>query len=356
MRNIAPRAALIEIGGSHSECLYSQLLHLSKGGYEVSIIADEKTAGQLQDFELPFKLFTVDTKRRWPALLKIRRFLISNDISTIIFNTAQSSAVRNLTLLPYPRHFRFSGTLHHLNKLQSGSSQKIISRRVKKYFLLNDYLVCKADALAIPGLSFQSYYPIFFPPYPQQALTKSPGSVWINIPGHIEYQRRDYETLVHAFAALEHKPDYLFLLGNGSHPNGNGRQLKTLVEEKGVARHFVFWDDFVAPAEFHGYLRQSDVVMPLIHPASADLHKYLNEQISGNFNLAFAYHKPLLLFQIFDQFNDFRENALFYTIETLQETLMQLPRLLRDIRGRLYQDPKWTQAYQTEHYLAFLKR
>lgn len=356
------KAALIEIDGSHDECLYSQLCFLKQGGYHTTLICSDNLEKQVTDFDhtdekVFFKLEGRSKLEQWRELWLIRNQIVNNGIRTVILNSTHGSRIRNFTLLPFPAATQFFGTLHGINKLKGSLTQKLISRKIKNYFLLNDYLKENLSLISVPGgLRFESYYPIFFPSFRNMpAISKPADEYWIGIPGQIEYKRRDYETLVKAFASLAVQPNYKFLLlGKSTHRDGNGKELKALIAQLGVKDRFVFWDGFMENGVFHAYLKQCDVIMPLIHPGNDGFDKYLIYQISGGYNLAFAYQKPLLMLKDFERYEDFRENAVFYELEQLGTVLSNLPEQVDRIKNGLYQQPKWSFGYQSRKYLDFI--
>jgi hypothetical protein len=161
---------------------------------------------------------------------------------------------------------------------------------------------------------------------------------------------------VENLATIKEKlPIKFFLLGNGSHSHGNGKELKQLIAKHGLDEYFVWWDGFMPNNVFHAYLKQCDAIMPLIHPINADLQKYIHDQISGSFNLAFAYHKPLVMYDFYKGYADFKENALFYGLDNMAEVIKRMPEELGQIQGKIYQSPKWAFDYQAAHYIDFLR-
>lgn len=354
------KAALIEIDGSHDECLYSQLLFLKKGGYRTTLICSENLRAQVEGFGADETLFyefkSKGNRARTQELRRMRDRLAADDIRTIIFNSAHGHLIRDLLFLRFPKGTRFFGTLHGINKLRGSFTQWLISRRIRHYFLLNDYLVENLPMVPHKGLAFQSYYPMFFPAFPGVAAPDKPaGECWVCIPGQVEYKRRDYETLVRTFATLPEKPRLKFLLlGKSDHAHGNGPELRQLIDSLNVTQYFHFWPGFVDNATFHAWLQASDVVMPLIHPGNDGFEKYLVYQISGAYNLAFAYRKPLLMLEDFNRYSDFRENSLFYSLDNLGDILRQLPVQAADLQPRIYRDPKWTFEAQQQRYLGFI--
>jgi hypothetical protein len=357
-----PKAALLEIYDSHDVNLYSQLLFLQKGGYETTLIVSEahrrQVAGYGLDHETQFCRVT-DKKglALWKELWRIRQLILDRGIEVVIFNTAHSNPVRNFCLLPFPKHIKFYGTLHGVNKLAGSLTQKIISRRIPNYYLLMDYMLEKALKMPHAGLRFSVFYPIFHQDFPEAGLPeKEPGHIWIAIPGSVEYKRRDYLSLLEAFAKVERKPDVrFFLLGNGYHPHGNGADLKARIDALGLGEYFIFFNGFVPDEVLHTSLRRCEAVMPLIHPINADMEKYLENQISGSFHRAFGYRKPLLLHDYYERYQDFRETGIFYNLESLSDFLSRLPQELEAFGEERYNNPKWSLDVQARNYCAFLE-
>jgi hypothetical protein len=357
-----PKAALLEIYDSHDVNLYSQLLFLQKGGYETTLIVSEAHREQVAGYGLDHEtLFCRVTDKKglalWNELRRIRRLILDRGIDTVIFNTAHSNPVRNFCLLPFPPHIKFYGTLHGVNKLAGSLTQKIISRRIPNYYLLMDYMLEKALKTPHNGLKFSVFYPIFHPKLEEAPVPeKKAGHIWIAIPGSVEYKRRDYLSLLEAFAAVRNKPALrFFLLGNGYHPHGNGADLKKRIDELGLGEYFVFFNGFVPDEVLHTCLKHSEAVMPLIHPINADMKKYLENQISGSFHRAFGYRKPLLLHDYYRRYQDFRETGIFYNLDNLSDFLQRLPKELAAFGEERYGNPKWSLDFQAKAYCAFLE-
>lgn len=357
-----PKAALVEIYDSHEVNLYSQLRFLQEGGYEVTLIVSKKHTDTVETFGSGFSTEYVSVTAltgfaQWKELWRIRQLIVSREIGTVILNTAHTNPVRNFCLLPFPKSIRFFGTLHGVNKLQGSLTQKVISSRIRRYFLLADYMLQKARTLPHAGLHFSVFYPIFQPYMEAEIAQKAGDELWIAIPGSVEYKRRDYLSLLEAFAALENRPNLRFLLlGNGEHAHGNGPELRRKIVELGLEKHFLFFRSYVDDAVLHSYLRKCDAVMPLIHPINPDMEKYLENQISGSFHRAFEYRKPLLMHDYFSRYKDFQETALFYQLDELGPFLTGVPAALAGFNSNSrYSNPKWTFEYQAANYCAFLR-
>jgi len=356
------KAALLEIHGTHEECVYSQLLFLKNGGFDTTFIYEASLKDKIKNMNVGNAEIAFDIRNKkgwayWKTLWAIRNYIIQNNLETVIFNTAHGNLIRDFSLLPFPKKFSFFGTLHGLNKLKGSVTQNIITRKIKHYFLLNDYL--KQNVTNLPHdsrLKFESFYPIYFPNFENQPNIEKPqNQCWIGIPGQVEYKRRDYETLIKAFATLEQKPNIKFIfLGNEKHASGNGKELKALIQQHHVEAYCQFTGYLDYP-EYHAFLKQCDIIAPLIHPGNDGYEKYLIYQITGGYNLAFAYQKPLMMLNEFERYEDFKENAIFYSLDNLAAVLQTLQLAILDIQPRLYQQKKWQLKVQTTRYISFLK-
>lgn len=352
------KVALIEIGKSHDECLYSQLAFLKEAGYWVSLICTQSLANQVKDFEVD-ELILLDLPEKgklakWAQLIRLRNYLIKGNFNKAIFNTASINNVRNLLLLPFPSSIEFCGIIHHIKKLTHSRSQKFISRKVKKYFVLNDHLLRKLEAEAL-NLRLSSFYPIFFQSYPSTSLFKPDGEIWICIPGQIVFKRRDYIKLLEALDKDTIKPELKFiLLGRSDQKSGDGRVVRQMIYEKGMENNFILFDGFIQNSTFHAYLQESDYILPLTH-STTNGGSYLQDQVSGTFNLAFAYKKPLLCEDVFSSMEDFQENAIFYKLDELASFFQNLPSP-NELNKQLYQHPKWSFPNQQQAYVNFIEQ
>lgn len=349
------KIALIELGNSHDECLYSQVKYLqSDDSVMLTLFCNEVLSENLSHFNMVNTHFIKvgNGISQWKNLFRLAGKLTKEKYDKIILNTAQGSIIKKLITLSLFNRAEFIGTLHNTKKLKGSKGQKIISRKVKKYFLLNDFLVPKAHQNNdIQNLKFSSYYSIFFPKYSPNTIRKKENEIWICIPGHVENSRRDYLTLLEVLNSNKLNKNVRFLLlGNSSHKYGAGKLLRKKIQELGIEKNFMLWKGFISPSDFHTYVAQSDYLMPLIHSNHASGELYQN-QISGCFNLAFAYKKPQIMEEYFNAYEDFRCNAIFYKKENLIETINSLT---GSSKMELYKEEKWDFKYQKKKYLEFV--
>ena len=350
------KVALIEIGGSHDECLYSQLLYLKANSHSVTLICSSDLKGQVKSFteadeQLFFEFKGKGLLSRMLNVLHIRKALLKGGFEKVIFNTAQGNLVRSLLKLPFPKSMEFIGTIHDLKKLPKSFTQRQITKKIKKYFVLNDYLL--ADIPENYSANFSVYYPIFFPKFNLLELQKPADEIWIGIPGRVEFGRRDYETLLEALTSLSDIRVKFILLGKSEATEEDSVE-KELVS-RGLNSYFKIWNSFINNDEFHSYLQQCDFIMPLIHPEKKAYYTYFKHQVSGSYNLAFAYKTPLLCDEKFSVYTDFSENAVFYSESNLADVIKNLSTLKIEIESTSYREEKWLLETQQRNYNNFIE-
>lgn len=347
------RIALIEIGGSHDECLYAQIRFLkSMDGLYLTLICDESLRPNIENLQGQDESLFVKIRKgkftQWFDLYALWKKLISEKYDHIILNTAQGSLIKKFMLFPFSSKFKIAGTLHNIEKLEGSFGQKIISQRIDGYFVLSDYLLENIDSENRAVYNVGVYYPIFYPEYPTMDVEKNEDDIWICVPGQVELKRRDYLSLFSTIKThgLNKNIKFLFL-GRCEHMHGDGQLIKDKISDLDLEDHFMLWDSFIDPVLFYNIVKLSDYIMPLIHPDHVSYALYQN-QISGAFNLGFGYRIPFLLHEAYSNNNDFMDNAVFYN----QGSMMKLINLLeKPEKDQYFQSPKWTFEHQKGNYL-----
>lgn len=107
------------------------------------------------------------------------------------------------------------------------------------------------------------------------------------------------------------------ILGNTK--SKDGQILISEIKKKNVANYFILFDYFIPNSDYYNYVFSSDYILPLLHQ---DIN-YLNFKISGTFNLAYSFKKPILY------------QAYFKNIT-------------------IYKDEKWSFKYKCKKFMNFL--
>lgn len=349
--------ALIELGGSHDECLYSQVLFLKYYGLRIHVVLFEDHLHRIDEFP------EVNTWQgynkpagwlgEWILVFRLLSYLKRQGINKAVLNTAEGNLIRKLSLVA-GRRVEFTGILHLSSKLRTSRSQKIISRKIRKYFVLADFIKDKL-AKAATNVSVESIYPIYFPAEKVED-TLQDQSRQICIPGAVDFARRDYQSLLDEMLSAVIPSGVKFvLLGRTS--NRDGQELKARIRELGLGEHFTLFDGFIPHEKFYEKLKKAWLVLPLITPRCKDYADYIDFKITGSFNLAYGFRLPMLQHESFAGTRIYRETSVFYRDGGLLETVNQCMKdsdRLNTVKKRIGGLPEFQFEFQAEKYINFI--
>ncbi len=346
------KVAIVELSSSHDECIYSQVQFLKQGGHEVVLFCSHKVHERLTyQNELDDVVITKNKLSFFDYFLLWRK-LSSYNLDKIVFNTCQGGLVKKLLFFPFSKKIELLGVLHDISKLEGSYGQKMISKKVNKYFLLNDYLLDNVKKMEVDSHSkFSTFYPIFFPKQTIKSLAKKEDEVWVCVPGQVEFKRRDYQSLLTTQTTLN-KNIRLIFLGQSKHFHGDGEEIEQELKAMGCAAQVTMFDGFVDLDDFFAYIKQADYILPLIHQGHVSYDLY-QKQITGAFNLAFGFQKKFLLEDTYSEYSDFQENTVFYKKENLLATINDLTPVSDEY---VYQNSKWKLESQAGGYLEFMNK
>jgi hypothetical protein len=351
------KIALIELGGSHDECLYSQVLFLKKHGLKVHVILFDDHLAHLDAFP------EVDTWHsykkpggwlaEWILVFRLLGYLKRQGIKKAVLNTAEGNLIRKLSLAAGDAT-AFTGILHLSSKLWTSRSQRIISRKVTKYFVLADFIKEKLEKTHT-GVSIESFYPIYFPV--ERAVEAAPDILGrICVPGAVDFARRDYPSLLDELLSAAVPAGLKFIL-LGRTNNKDGQDLKARIGELGLEEHFMLFDGFIPHRQFYEQLKKAWLVLPLVTPRCKDYAYYRNHKITGSFNLAYGFQLPMLLHESFAAIRIYRETSVFYKDGGLLETVIHCledPAMLDQVRERMADLPEFRFDVQAKKYIHFI--
>ncbi|OBX24512.1 hypothetical protein LX77_01635 [Gelidibacter algens] len=345
------KIALVELSESHEECMFSQVSFLADAGHEVSLYIHPKIdVESYKEFAIPIFRYDFDAlskMKRLPLQLKLVNHLKTFD--KVIFNTASSSkSLRNVVVFLNGYKTECIGVVHHVRKLNKSFTQKIISTKIKKYFTLSDALKNNIQ-LKDKSLKLESFYPIFFPSTEKVRLSKKENEVWICIPGRVFFDRRDYQFLVEKLSQIN-IPKLLKFIILGNINNQDGLKLKQQLEKHQVSDAFVIFEKFIPNSAYYSYLEHSDFIMPLLQKQDKN---YIDSKITGAFNLAFGFKKPLLFHKFYEVIPDLKANGISYNDANFENILNAIANRTIEIPS-LYQDKKWSYEYQQKKYINFI--
>ena len=349
------KIALIEIGGSHEECLLSQMIALKSVGAHLTLICTQDLQNRNPHFEKYVDAFLIVgfTQKAWvdfKLMLGINEFLKANGFQKVIINTAQGGHIRNLCLFA-PKQIEFIGIIHTIRKFQGSATQKIINRKIKKYLVLSDFLLEKITPPK--GIHVRSFYPLEYERF-HLPLEKKAGETWITIVGGVENRRKDLAGFIEMIQHIQHENLKFIFLGKSDANKQEVIDFRQEIQSQNRLGQFVFFDHFVAPNLFDAYITQTDFLCPLIHPDTQSAEQYISNQISGAFNLAYSYQIPLLIHENYEGVEDLKLASFFYKLSdfqnTLNEAITQRPAKCKAIADV----GKWRKDFQREKFLAFV--
>lgn len=343
---------IVEFYTWHDECLYTTCQLLRNSGAKVTLALNNdlktRTEGVFEGiaddiFYYPFR----QGIQGIISLFKLHQLIRHKGFTHIFLNTASGSETWKFCLFSIPRKTKVIGTMHNIVKLTNSIGQKIVSHKLHGYILLSDILLERYCQVCTKPVV--SVYPILYPKVKTIILPKPQDEVWITIPGAVSLSRRDYLSLLAPH--IKYAPHVKFIiLGNKN--KADGKLVYEKVLQAGLQDNFIFFDKFVPEEDFYSYVTQSDYIMPLVHPCHKEYGKYLTEKISGTYNLAIAYRKPMLCPKEMESYEDFQDTSIFYHMEELQSSINSLSPISD---SHLFRLPKWEKEVQQARLADFLK-
>lgn len=348
------KIALIETGGSHEECLLSQMIALRSAGANLTLICTLEVKERNPHFEKYVDAilvigFTGKAIKDLRLMMGVNHFLRSGGFSKAIINTAQGGHIRNLCLTA-PKHIEFIGIIHTIRKFQGSFTQKLINRKIKKYFVLSDFLL---ERIAPPkGIRVESFYPLEYEHF-QQKIEKAEHETWITIVGGVENRRKDLSGFVDMISDVPRENLKFIFLGKSDRSRQEVIDFKQRLEQQKRLNQFVFFDDFIAADLFDAYLSRTDFLCPLIHPETQSAEQYITNQISGAFNLAYGYRIPLLIHEAYQDVEDLRLSSFFYNFANFGTALNEAVASRNEKMAQIASVEKWQKEFQQKKFLAF---
>ena len=323
------RVLLLEGSHAHAECLHAQIRFLNALGVQVHLWLNRASPYRPPADEPVKALRLIDPEGlqgRILTAIELRKYLTQTGIGHLVINTAHGLLARDITLALRGHPVQVAGLCHHAEKLGSGITQNLISRRIKNYFVLHPYM--QRWARPQEGVTISQFYNIFFvnPAKMGPAVLPAPGEeVRIVLPGALEPDRRDYGSLL-ALAGSGQWPAgvKVVLLGDASGTE-YGRQLVRTIRAEGFGSYFELFESYISDTVFFEQMRRAAAVLTLLHPNVKQFEIFSRFSISGSYNLAFAFQKPILCVQDpFEGYEVFKDVGLFYQPDQLGELLSHI--------------------------------
>ncbi len=341
---------VIEMLSWHDECLYSVCSLLKSNGYSVLLIADLKLQNKqtsLSPVVDEFKFLDFHSGlNTFKSIVEVNKVISKRKIRNVYFNTAQGNPIWKFFLIPFSKNINFVGTLHNISKLDNSFSQRFITKKIKRYVLLSEILLPAYEKVCKKPVSV--FYPIIYPIISNVEFSKPEGEIWIVIPGSVDYRRRDYSILFSGNNLSYEKNIKFIVLGNRSKSDGD--KVFMMVKEMQLDDNFIFFDSFVDDVVFQTYIKMADYILPLVHPDVSPLDCYVSTKISGTYNLAYAYKKPMLCEQSLSKYKEFVDSSFFYSTENFVGFINSLSKDYNPINNKLYTSKRFDYNNQVKAF------
>lgn len=264
------------------------------------------------------KINRVNFAERKTRLEFIRNFhkIISRfNIEKVILNTGQGIPARDFAIKLLFKKIQVFGILHEAEKLKNSFTQKLISFKIKKYFVLNDYIKNYCDSLPGLKLKIESIYPCFITnnmKYVLENNSEKSENIKICIPGEINLKRKDYQFFVDYIMNYD-IPDNIEFVLLGDPIDEKGFKILNLIEKSKYKNKIKTFKEFIPEELYNIILHKSNIIATLIHPGVKDYSLYMKSKITGAYISALSFRKPLLLHNDFKNIDDFKNISFFYT-------------------------------------------
>lgn len=344
------KVAIFEIGGSHDECILSQVIALKNAGCSVVFCGTSEMFHRnlkfvewfdsFHEVQLPKTMFGDFFEIR-----RLNRWFLENAIDIVIANTAQGGHVRNLCLTAAKR-IKFFGIIHTIKMLDGSFTQKVISRKIKNYFVLNDQL--KSIIGNKNGLVINSFYPLDFPTF-DLVIDKGSNEFWVTIIGGVENRRKDLSGFIQLAKNATTNIKFIFL-GKSDRNHPDVKAFIEQIESNELANRVKLFFEFIDQELFDGYLKKTDCILPLIHPGTPSSEEYFTRQIPGAINVAFGYKIPMLIHERYANWQDFSSGVLFYRIENQLNKMDEMAKDSEIYRRQMEADHRFSARYHREKF------
>lgn len=345
--------ALMEIGGSHDECLYSQLYALKNSGRKVYLVCTQDIKDRNPHFEELLEDFIIvefsKSKFKNNGILRgVLRKLKGLQVANLVLNTAQGGKIRNLCLMRLFSKLEFIGIIHTTRKFKGSFTQKMINWKIKKYLLLSEYLLSTVTPPS--GSKVDYFYPIRYQGFSQSSPSND--QLEVTIIGGVENRRKDLDGFVQMISNLKAEANFTFL-GKSDENHEDVRAFQSKLKEFKLNGNVKTFSKFVSQEEFNNHLKKTDVILPLVHPDTPSAAQYFRNQISGAMSVAFGYKIPMLIHEHYNFIDEMKPASIYYNPSNFSHRLSDVESF-KKVRVKMESNAKFDVEKQEQRFLSFL--
>lgn len=347
------RIALVEIGGSHDECLLTQMHAIQNRGHEMVLITTTDVANRNPIFDKYVSetlLVDVESVSRKAIARQVSNKLKQAEVQKAIFNTAQGKVIRRICVKALFHSIEFIGVVHTTRMFTESFTQKIIHWKIKKYLMPSENLSSKV--ILPKGVSVDYFYPLRFP---STALRESNHKRTIAIIGGVEERRKDLDGFLNMLATLKGENVHFVFLGKSDASKPDVSSFLSRLKSENLTDLVTTFGQFVSQDSFNSTVQSADLILPLVHPNTPSADQYFRNQISGAMIVSFGYKVPLLLHSGYRDIEEMKPAAFYYDLESFKETLLSALNNSEGKRGEMERHLAYTNAEQERRYSDFLE-
>ena len=346
--------ALIEIGGSHDECLLSQLCAIHAAGRKTLLITTPEVIDRNPAFQdCVDEFFPVDMSRdkssKKKGVGKIWDKLKSEGVEKVVLNTAQGNLVRLLCWKALFHKVEFVGVIHTTRMFTESFTQKLIHKKVKKYLLLSEYLL--STVIPPRGIQLDYFYPIRFH---QGEKTVQSDKKLITIIGGVENRRKDLAGFTELIKSLKRDDVQFVFLGKSDPSNEDVKNFQKEIEKSGLSGMVRTFDHFVDQDTFDAHLKATTLILPIVHPDTPSADQYFKNQISGAMSVAFGYKIPMLIHKAYAHIEEMQAASFYYEQSQFSTVLDEALVNSETKRADLQNNPKYHTETQEKRFVDFV--
>ncbi len=309
--------AIVEINDWHAECIISHVKNLKGSTCNLTVYCHRKLKESLRSIEEDCTIIYLDfgkTKSDINSKYELWKCLYKEKYDKIIFNTAEKKAWK-VILPPYPKKTELIGCVHNIQRFKTHKTQRYIGKRLDKVLVLGDYLLKNLPVKTQKKAA--TFYSIYYPKS-TISIDKPSNEIWIVVPGGVDSRRRDYKALTH-LDLPKNSNLKIILLGKSS--SEKEQAIVSVLKQK----HWcITFDAYVSDELFNAYIANCDYLLTLIHPNISFYKEYLTNKLSGTYNLAWGFDKPLIMEEAFKDTEVINRNAVFYQLDNFKEIISNL--------------------------------
>ncbi len=358
------RVALIEFASSHDECLLTQIISLKDSNCWVRLVTNQTIRDRNENLENLVDEW-VDIDPRGVGILgaaigdaliirRLMRSLKRDKIELVIFNTAQGGHVRNACLFSLFHKIEFAGIVHTIRKFNGSFTQKIIHLKIINYFVLAEFL--KEQIPPQNKLQIEAFYPLAFPKNDGEISEENPtekDTVLFALIGGVELRRKDLIGFVSIVQQCGENVRFAFL-GKADPEHPDVIELKKNLTEINCLNRVDFFDKNLNSDTMNRILRNSNAILPLIHPNTPSCNEYFRNQIPGAMNIALGHNIPLLLHESFERIAELNSASVYYRLEDFSIAFDELKSLHDSLRKAMRLNENYSVEFQRKKYAEFL--